>query len=46
MKGSYLDHKNKTIDNKYLAVVTKNGLWIKDLIEDKTLIINSSKINN
>ena len=33
-----------TNDGKYLAVVTKNGLWIKDLIDNKTLIVNSSKI--
>lgn len=46
LKNIYINLKSPhTIDNKYLAVVTKNGLWIKDLIEDKTLIINSSKIN-
>ena len=28
----------------YLAVINKNGLWIKDIIEKKTVIINSSKI--
>ena len=24
---------------KYLAVVTQNGLWIRDKIQDKTLVI-------
>ena len=28
MKSNYLDYKNKyTNDNKYLAVITENGLW-------------------
>ena len=31
MKFKYLDiKKNFTKDNKYLAAVTENGLWIKD----------------
>ena len=31
LKFSYLDVKNKfTKDDKYLAVITDNGLWIKD----------------
>ena len=34
-----------TNDGKYLAVVTKNGLWIKDKINENVLIINSSEIN-
>ena len=43
----YLDIKNKySDDNKYLAVVTKNGLWIKDEILEKTYIINSAAIEN
>jgi len=33
------------MDGKYLAVITKNGLWIKDIIDDKILIINSVKID-
>ena len=33
-------------DKKYLAVITKNGLWIKDKQEDGTLIINAEKIEN
>ena len=45
-KNIYLKLKSPfTSDGKYLAVVTKNGLWIKDEIKDRILIINSSKIN-
>jgi len=45
LKNFYLDLKtNYTKDSKYLAVITKNGLWIKDVINEKTLIINSAKI--
>ena len=29
-----------------LAVINKNGLWIKDIVKDEIHIINSSKINN
>ena len=44
-KKFYLELKsNYTSDNKYLAVITNNGLWIKDKIENKILIINSVKI--
>jgi lipopolysaccharide export system permease protein len=47
LKFIYLDLKNNySNDDKYLAVVTENGLWIKDEIDDKIYIINSSKINN
>jgi lipopolysaccharide export system permease protein len=35
---------NYTNDGKYLAVINKNGLWIRDKINNKILIINSSKI--
>ena len=46
LKNFYLDLKsNYTSDDKYLAVITNNGLWIKDKVEDKTYIINSSKID-
>ena len=46
LKNFYLDLKtNYTSDGKYLAVITKNGLWIKDVIDDKILIINSAKID-
>ena len=47
MKNSYLLIKNKySNDNKYLAVITENGLWIKDEIEDKINIINANKVDN
>ena len=45
LKNFYLDLKsNYTDDGKYLAVITKNGLWIKDIIDDEILIINAVKI--
>ena len=45
LKNIYLITKSKyTDDDKYLAVITKNGLWIKDIINDKTLMINSAGI--
>ena len=44
-KNLYLEFKNNyTADDKYLAVVTKNGLWIKDKIDNKINIINASRI--
>ena len=47
LKNIYLELKsNYTKDGKYLAVITKNGLWIRDKVKDSTLIINSSKIEN
>jgi lipopolysaccharide export system permease protein len=47
MKNSYLLIKNKYADDgKYLAVINKNGLWIKDEIGDQINIINASKIKN
>ena len=46
-KNIYLEIKSKyTVDGKYLAVITKNGLWIKDKVETKSYIINSSEIKN
>ena len=46
LKNIYLELKsNYTTDGKYLAVVTKNGLWIKDKINDKIIITNSSSID-
>ena len=45
LKNIYLEFKSPyTTDGKYLAVITKNGLWIKDKINNKNLIINSEKI--
>jgi lipopolysaccharide export system permease protein len=47
LKNSYLLIKNKySDDNKYLAVITENGLWIKDEIADKINIINAKKVDN
>ncbi len=46
LKNFYLELKQPfTTDGKYLAVITNNGLWIRDRIDDKTLIINASKID-
>ncbi len=46
LKNIYLEIKSSyASDGKYLAVVTKNGLWIKDKIDDKIIITNSSSIN-
>ncbi len=45
LQNYYLQVKNKYSEDKvYLAVINKNGLWIKDIIKEKTVIINSSKI--
>ena len=47
LKNSYLLIKNKyTDDNKYLAVITENGLWIKDEIDGKINIVNANKVDN
>ena len=47
MKNQYLKIKNEfTNDNKYLAVITKNGLWIKDNLQENIVIINADKIDN
>ncbi len=46
LKNIYLDLKNNyTSDDKYLAVITNNGLWIKDNIDGNINIINASKID-
>ena len=43
----YLQIKNQFSNDKlYLAVINKNGLWVKDVINDRISIINSSKINS
>ena len=45
LKNIYLEIKNKyTTDDKYLAVITNNGLWIKDTNNDSTNIVHASKI--
>ena len=47
LKFYYSNIKNNlSDDNKYLAMVTKSGLWIKDEIEDKKLIIKSTSIDD
>ena len=47
LKNLYLELKSPyATDGKYLAVITKNGLWIKDEINEKIIITNSSEINN
>ncbi len=46
LKNSYLLIKNSyTDDDKYLAVITENGLWIKDKINDNINIINANKVD-
>ncbi|WP_435162516.1 LptF/LptG family permease [Candidatus Pelagibacter bacterium nBUS_25] len=43
----YLQVKNQfSKDKVYLAVINKNGLWMKDVVNNQTSIINSSKIDN
>jgi len=46
MKFLYLEIKNEyTKDNKYLATITENGLWIKDEINENINVINAEKID-
>ena len=45
LKHFYLEIKNNfATDNKYLAVITDNGIWIKDEIKDNKIIINANLI--
>ena len=47
LKNQYLEIKNNfTSDNKYLAVITENGFWIKDEIDQTLSITSAEKINN
>jgi len=47
LKNLYLGLKsNYTEDKKYLAVITNNGLWIKDIYNENILIINASSFND
>ena len=47
LKSLYLGIKsNYTEDKKYLAVITNNGLWIKDIYNENILMINASSFNN
>ena len=46
LKYSYLNLKNSYAkDNKYLAVITENGIWIKDEVGENINIINADKFN-
>ncbi len=45
LKFYYTNIKNDfSKDNKYLAMVTDSGLWIKDEVKNRTLIIKSNQI--
>lgn len=45
LKNQYLKIKNEyTKDGKYLAVITKNGLWIRDSYDGENFIVNAEKI--
>ncbi len=47
LKFLYLDIKNNFAkDDKYLAVITSNGLWIKDETEKNINLINAEKIED
>ena len=47
LKNLYLGLKsNYTEDKKYLAVITNNGLWIKDIYNERIMMINASSFNN
>ena len=46
LKYSYLNLKNSYAkDNKYLAVITENGIWIKDEVGDNINIINANRFS-
>ena len=47
LQSYYLEIKNQySKDKTYLAVINKNGLWIKDIYNDRVSIINSALIEN
>ena len=47
LKNSYLLIKNSyTDDDKYLAVITENGLWMKDEINGNINLINANAVND
>ncbi len=47
LKFKYLDLKNQyTKDNKYLASVTENGLWVKDDNGSEVYFINAETVSN
>ena len=44
-KNIYLEIKSKyTTDGKYLAVITKNGLWIRDKVGEKYILLIHQKL--
>ena len=46
LKFLYLEFKNSySLDDKYLAVINQNGLWIKDTVNTESFIINATKID-
>tara|TARA_B100001027_G_C16264749_1_gene331354 strand:- start:1674 stop:2756 length:1083 start_codon:yes stop_codon:yes gene_type:complete len=46
LKSKYLDIKNRfSNSNEYLAVVTDNGLWIKEEINENIFIIHAEKFH-
>jgi len=46
LKFKYLDLKNEyTNDNRYLASITENGLWIKDDNDSEVYFINAEKVS-
>jgi len=47
LKYNYLTIKNKfTNDNKYLAAINDNGLWIKDEFENNRYVINADEFTS
>ena len=46
LKFLYYNLKNDySSDNKYLAVITHNGIWIKDEVNNSIYIVNAQKIS-
>ena len=46
LKNYYLQLKSPyASDGKYLAVITNNGLWIKDELDKKIIVTNSNEIS-
>ena len=46
LKFLYYNLKNDySSDNKYLAVITHNGIWIKDEVNNSIFIVNAQKIS-
>lgn len=43
LKNHYLNIKNSYTEDKYLAIVNENGLWIKENTEDNSFVVNAKK---